>query len=353
MVEWRPRYPIAVAGLGKLLKNLNFLFNWVREDVMKSKFRLIGAMLIASFIFFGSGLAKAADYPNKTLKWVAAFGAGGGTDRWARILSMVAIDVLGQATHVRNMPGASGVVAWKYILEQPADGYTIYHASSTPVLGLLSEANAPFGPEKLKVVAYISQFRSILMTQPGKKWSDWKSFKSHAKANPGKLSVGGTLSLLLGVAVILEQEGLKVSYVPYSSTGKAMADFVGGHVSAGVGTASTALSLVPKKAVAILNSSARKLPKKVANSLGNPPLASALGYKGAINFPNLIGVHPDTPDAIADLLSKKVGEILAHKSVKKLVAKIGEEIIYIPRAKATGEFNKMVSDMKAGLKYLK
>jgi tripartite-type tricarboxylate transporter receptor subunit TctC len=297
-------------------------------------------------------LGQAAEYPNKTISWIAAFGAGGGTDRWARILSTVAIDVLGQATHVRNMPGASGVVAWKYLLEQPADGYAVYHGSSTPVLGLLSEKDAPFGPEKLKVVAYISQFRSILMAQPGKAWSDWSSFKSYAKANPGKISIGGTLSLLLGVAVVLEEEGLKVTYVPYSSTGKAMADFVGGHISAGVGTASTALTLVPQKATAVLNSSRLPLPEKVAKSLGNPPLASELGYKGAINFPNLIGVHPDTPDEIADLLSEKVGEILAHKSVKQLVSKIGEEIIYVPREKATGEYNKMISDMKAGLKYL-
>ncbi len=319
---------------------------------MTSLSRLLGAMFIAVSLFLGSGLGQAAEYPNKTITWVAAFGAGGGTDRWARILSTVAIDVLGQATHVRNMPGASGVVAWKYVLEQPADGYTIYHASSTPVLGLLSEKDAPFGPEKLKVVAYVSQFRSILMAQPGKDWSDWNSFKSYAKANPGKISIGGTLSLLLGVAVILEQEGLKVTYVPYSSTGKAMADFLGGHVSAGVGTASTALTLVPEKAVAVLNSSGLPLPEKVAKSLGNPPLASELGYKGAINFPNLVGVHPDTPDEIADLLSKKIGEILAHKSVKRLVSKIGEEIIYVPREKATVKFKQMIADMKAGLKYL-
>ena len=131
-----------------------------------------------------------------------------------------------------------------------------------------------------------------------------------------------------------------------------MADFLGGHISAGVGTASTALTLVPQKAVAVLNTSSLPLTKKVAKSLGNPPLASDLGYKGAINFPNLVGVHPDTPDEIANLLSKKIGDILAHKSVKQLVSKIGEEIIYIPREKATGEYKKMVADMKAGLKYL-
>jgi putative tricarboxylic transport membrane protein len=310
-------------------------------------------VLLAGAVLVGASPTWAAQYPDKTIQWIAAFGAGGGTDRWARVLSTVAIDVMGQAVHVRNKPGASGVVAWKYVLEQPADGYTIYHGSSTPVLSLLSEKDAPFGPEKLKVVAYISEFRSILMAQPGKDWSNWEGFKAYAKANPGKLSVGGTLSLLLGVAVVLDSEGLKVTYVPYSSTGKAMADFVGGHISAGVGTASTALTLVPEKAVVVLNSSNLALDDKVAKKLGNPPLASALGYKRAIAFPNLIGVHPDTPDAIADTLSVKIGEMLKQKSVVNMVGKMGEEIIYVPRAEATKKYNQMVEDMRAGLKLLK
>lgn len=311
------------------------------------------SVFLAGAVLAGASPSWAGQYPDKTIQWIAAFGAGGGTDRWARVLSTVAIDVMGQPVHVRNKPGASGVVAWKYVLEQPADGYTIYHGSSTPVLSLLSEKDAPFGPEKLKVVAYISEFRSILMAQPGKEWSSWDGFKAYAKANPGKISIGGTLSLLLGVAVVLDSEGLKVTYVPYSSTGKAMADFVGGHISAGVGTASTALTLVPDKAVAVLNASSLALEDKVAKKLGNPPLASALGYKRAIAFPNLIGVHPDTPDAIADTLSVKIGEMLKQKSVVNMVGKMGEEIIYVPRAEATKKYNQMVEDMRAGLKLLK
>lgn len=308
---------------------------------------------LAAALIAGASPSLAGEYPDKTISWIAAFGAGGGTDRWARVLSTVAIDVLGQPTHVRNKPGASGVVAWKYLLEQPADGYTVYHASSTPVLSLLSEKNPPFGPDKLKVVAYISEFRSILMAQPGKAWSDWESFKLFARKNPGEISIGGTLSLLLGVAVVLDSEGLNVTYVPYSSTGKAMADFVGGHISAGVGTASTALTLVPEKAVAVLNSSSLALPEKIAAKLGNPPLASDLGYERAMSFPNLIGVHPDTPDAIADLLSAKVGEILKQKSVVNMIGKLGEEIIYVPRAEATVKYDTMVGTMRSGLELLK
>lgn len=319
---------------------------------MKSLKKNFVAILATAAVFAGAVNSSAAEFPDKTIQWIAAFGAGGGTDRWARVLSTVAIDVLGQPTHVRNKPGASGVVAWKYILEQPADGHTIYHASSTPVLSLLSEKDAPFGPDRLKVVAYVSEFRSILMALPGKDWSDWEGFKAYAKANPGKISIGGTLSLLLGVAVVLDSENLKVTYVPYSSTGKAMADFVGGHISAAAGTASTALTLVPEKAVVVLNTSSLPLDEKVAKQLGNPPLASNLGYKRAISFPNLIGVHPDTPDAIADILSERIGEMLKQKSVVQLISKMGEEIIYVPRAEATKRYNQMIENMRSGLKLI-
>ena len=57
--------------------------------------------------------SQAQQYPAKTLNWIAAFAAGGGTDRWARIISTAALNVLGQPIHVRNMPGASGGGVWR------------------------------------------------------------------------------------------------------------------------------------------------------------------------------------------------------------------------------------------------
>ena len=297
-------------------------------------------------------LAQADKYPTKTLNWIAAFSAGGGTDRWARIISTAAFDVIGQGIHVRNMPGASGVTAWRYVLDQPADGYTIYHGSSTPVLGLLSEKSPPFSPDRLKVVCYISSFQSVLLSQPGKEWSDWEGFKKYLKAKPKKISIGGTMSTLLGVAVLLNEEGLEATYVPYPSTSNAVTDMLGGHIGAATVTPASAVPIVPEKAAVVLNSSDIALPENIQKQFGNPPLASELGYKNAMSFPNLIGVHPDTPDEIVAALSDKIGEILKQKSVETLIKQIGEEIIFVPHDEAQKRYNQMVANMRKGLELL-
>jgi tripartite-type tricarboxylate transporter receptor subunit TctC len=315
--------------------------------------RLRHALVAACALLVGTtGGSSAQDFPSRTIDWIAAFAAGGGTDRWARILSAGAFDVLGQGIHVRNMPGASGITAWQYVLEQPADGYTVYHGSSTPVLGLLSEAEPPFPPEQLRVVAYISSFQSILMTQPGQPWSDWEGFKAHLRDNPGSIAIGGTMSTLLGTAVILAEEGLEAIYVPYPSTGPAVTDMLGGHIHAATVTPASAIPLVPEQASVVLNASDIPLPEAIAAQLGNPPVASAEGYASAMSFPNLVGVHPDTPNEIVAILSEKIGELLELTSVKDLVAQIGEEIIFVPHDEAQERYLRMIEGMRAGLAYL-
>jgi tripartite-type tricarboxylate transporter receptor subunit TctC len=314
--------------------------------------RLVKTLLGVCAIAVSTAPTSAQNYPSKTIDWIAAFAAGGGTDRWARIMASSAFDVLNVGIHVRNMPGASGVTAWQYTLDQPADGYTVYHGSSTPVLSLLGEPNPPFGPEELKVVAYVSSFQSILMTQPEQPWSDWDGFKEHLRANPGGIAIGGTMSTLLGLAVILADEGLQATYVPYPSTGPAVTDMLGGHVQAATVTPASAIPLVPEQASAVLNASDIPLPEEISEQLGNPPLASELGYENAMSFPNLVGVHPDTPDDVVATLSTKIGELLQQQSVQDLVKQIGEEIIFVPHDEAQDRYLRMIENMRAGLDYL-
>lgn len=320
---------------------------------MKLFSKIIGALVVAGFILPGaSSNLPAAEYPNKTITYVVPFGAGGGTDRWARVLAGSAIDHFGQAFHVRNMPGASAVVGWKKMLARPADGYTLIQGSPTPILSLLLEKKPPIKPSQIKIVAYLSSFRAILTAKNGKKWSDWKGLAAYAKANPGKLTVGGSNSLLTGVAYLMKQAGLKITYVPYPSTGKAVADFLGGHINLLSATASTIKGLVPEKGTVVVNTSDLPLSKKIAKKLGKPPTAADLGYNG-ISFPRWVGVHPDTPDAIADAISVKLGKLLKAKSVKKMLTKMGEEVIYVPRKKAQAKYNQMVKDMESAVKLLK
>ncbi len=291
----------------------------------------------------------AGKYPEKTITYVVPFGAGGGTDRWARILSSAAIDHFGQAWHVVNLPGASAVVGWKHVLGQPADGYTILQGSSTPMLALIMEEKPALNPDEIKIVAFVSSFRSVLLSQPGKPWSTWEGLKAYAKKNPGKLTVGGTLSLSMGQAFVFQQAGIKATYVPYPSTSKAVADFIGGHIDTAAVTTSTAIPLIPKRAIPVINTSEIPIKHKAFKGV---PSATDLGYEG-MSFPRWVGVHPNTPDEIADVISAKLTSLVKDKSVTKLIDKVGEEIIFLPRAQAVKEYDKVIARMKKAAPLLK
>ncbi len=319
---------------------------------MRYSTRVLGAVLMAASLAVAVSPSHASGYPEKTITFVVPFGAGGGTDRWARILSSASIDVFGQPLHVRNIPGASAVLGWKFLLDQPADGYTILIGSVSPLIGLFREGSPPFQPDRIKIVSYVSAFRSILLSKPQKPWSTWTGLVDYAKANPKKLTIGGGPSTQLGIAMVLENAGLRATLVPYSGTSGAITDLLGDHIDAATSTESTALSLIPERAVAVINASDEPLSKKTAKKMGNPPLASELGYKDATAFARWIGVHPDTPDEIVEFLSQKFGELLKNKSVSRLIGKIGEEIIFVPREEAQKKYDKLVVASRKGIKLL-
>ena len=103
-------------------------------------------------------------------------------------------------------------------------------------------------------------------------------------------------------------------------------------------TSSTAKTLIPGKAVAIANTG-------TLSELKGVPTAKELGYSGIV-FPRWVGVHPDTPEAIAVSISTRLGKLLKDKSVTRLIKKIGEKIVFLPRDKASPEYEKLVDGIK-------
>ena len=311
-------------------------------------FLTLTSIILASFILAGFSSTVAAAYPEKMISYIVVFKAGGGTDRWARIMASGSIDSFGQPWHVQNVPGADGIVGWRAALKKPADGYTIVQGSPTPVIALVKEEKPPISPYDIKIACYVSAFRSVLVSKPGKAWSTWEGLVKYAKANPGKLTMGGTQSHLMGQVNIYDQAGLKLTMVPYDSTADSVTDFLGGHVNLLAATFTVAKSLVPKEAVAVLNASDIPITTK---GFENLPSADSLGYQG-MSFPRWLGVHPDTPEEIVRAISEKTGKLLKDKSVKGLIKKIGEEIIYVPYPEVKKRYKNMVEGLKRAVKLL-
>lgn len=297
-----------------------------------------------------TSVAAAADYPNTTIRTIVPFGAGGGTDRWARVMSSGAFDVFGHGMHVQNRGGAGGTIGWKYMLDQKADGHAIALASPTPVMAALIEKNPPFDPADVKIAAYYSVMKPTLVGPKDKPYSTWDGLVAYLKdSNNKKLTIGGTMTQLLGPASLLAQLGLerRVILVPYSGTGKAVNDYLGGHIHLVNVTTSTATGLAKDHAI-IVNSTDLDYPKKAAKAMGPVPNAKSLGLT-PFNPPRFVAMHPDTPDAQVKVMGEKIGELLKNKSVARLIGKLGEDVVFIGPEEAQVAYQKVLVEAK---KYL-
>lgn len=320
--------------------------------------RVVRGALCVGVLAGMSGIAMTvpaqADYPEKTVQTIVPFGAGGGTDRWARVMSSVGFDVFKGGMRIQNRGGAGGTIGWKYMLDQGANGHTILLGSPTPVIAAMLEKKPPFDPAKVKIVAYYSVMRTTLLAPKSAGYKNWDGFLKAVKKGGKKLTIGGTITHTIGTANLLDQLGLadKVILVTYSGTGKAVNDYLGGHIALAALTTSTALTLADKHDI-LVNGSSNQYPKKALKKFGGKvPMATDLKLN-PYNPPRFIAMHPDTPDEQVKAMSAKFKELLSKKPVKNLMKKLGEEIAFTPSEKATTEYQKVLVSSRRLLKLMK
>ncbi len=178
----------------------------------------------AALLLMVAAIAPAAaqsDYPNKPIKIVVGFGAGGGTDILARLVGAKLAEILGQSVVVENRPGAAARLAAEYVANQPGDGYTLL---ASPI-GAMSVAAAvysdlKYSPTKSFVpLALIGQFPLILAVSPNNPANTVKELVAYAKEHPDKANYPST-----SPAFVIPMEELKLAsgmpgvMIPYKSS---------------------------------------------------------------------------------------------------------------------------------------
>ncbi|WP_316980318.1 Bug family tripartite tricarboxylate transporter substrate binding protein [Shumkonia mesophila] len=206
--------------------------------------RILGRVGVALAVAAGIGLfslggqAAAADnWPDRPVQVIVSYGAGGASDRQARLLAAPLEKALGVPVVVQNMPGAGGQVAAVSLLRAPADGYTVL-ATNEPDLSMTAALkSSPYKYEDLDIIMVdVFDPRILLVTKdsPIKTFAD---FVNMAKAEPGKLSI----SVAQGAAQelfakwLVSSLGLKVRIVGFKGGGEAATAMLGGHVTATLG----------------------------------------------------------------------------------------------------------------------
>ena len=188
--------------------------------------------LLAAITVFGlfPAIGLAAGYPERPVKVVVPWAAGGDTDNIFRPFAPALQKHLGQTVVIANIGGASGTKGAKEAKDSPPDGYTLYvpheYIHSTYYTGVADVQYSDFEP-----ICMIASTPSVLTASPKTPWKDAKELIADAKTRPGQITVGATLASTSHFfpALIEKAAGIKFKYVSYEGLAPRMNAILGGH----------------------------------------------------------------------------------------------------------------------------
>lgn len=185
----------------------------------------------------GSGLAQnvpAQSFPDRPVRLVVPFTAGGATDVGARVLAQALAEVLPQPVLVENRVGGAGMVAAEFVIRAPADGHTILFNNTSHAVLRAVVPNASVDPiRQLSPIAILSEMPMVMLVSNGFPARDGRGFIAEVRANPGKYDFGSTGGGgTLGMAALLFQQttGLSMNEIPYRGGAPATLDLAAGRI---------------------------------------------------------------------------------------------------------------------------
>jgi tripartite-type tricarboxylate transporter receptor subunit TctC len=182
-----------------------------------------------------TGMARAEDYPTRTITMIIPFAAGGPTDVLGRIMAQGMGEALGQTIIVENIGGAGGMTGGKRVADSRPDGYTILLGTvGTQAQGQTLYKKPLYNAvTDFTSVALVADVPIALLVRKDLPVNNLQEFVAYAKANASKMqfgSAGAGSATHLGCVVLNTAMGTDITHVPYKGTGPAMQDLVGSRI---------------------------------------------------------------------------------------------------------------------------
>jgi tripartite-type tricarboxylate transporter receptor subunit TctC len=268
-----------------------------------------------------SSSPSAQAWPQRPIRMICPFPAGGGTDFIARLAAKHLSDRLGQQVYVENRGGANGAIGLQALMQSDPDGYTIAAISDGPIVAnpALYEKLAYQPLRDFIPVAMMIRFPSMLIAHPAVGIRNVAELIAFAKAKPGALtySSGGTGNFShLGLELLALQTGIKLLHVPYRGVGPATMALIGGDVQLMYNNVATALEHVRGgKAIPVAVGEPARLP-----ALPDIPAVAETVPGFEMSAWVAIFVPAKTPKDVVTRLSKEVASMLRDPEVLKIFA---------------------------------
>ena len=288
------------------------------------------AMAIAGLGLGGTAALAQGGYPAKTITMIVPAAAGGTTDLAARMAAQALAPVIGQSVVVDNKGGGNGSIAASLVKRAEADGYTLlmqysgYHVISPHLTKARTWEQGDFQP-----VANVLSAPQIIVVRSELPVKTLAELVAYAKANPGKLNYAssGNGSRQHVTGALLEQPaGINMVHVPYTGTGPALQDLLGGQVDLTFGTAPPFMPHVQSGKLRVLAvTGTQRLP-----SLPDAPTTAEAGYAG-VNATSWFAVFAPaaTPRPVIDKLTADLKKVVENPAFKQKAQEQGATADYM------------------------
>ncbi|MEO8653837.1 MAG: tripartite tricarboxylate transporter substrate-binding protein [Ramlibacter sp.] len=276
----------------------------------------------------GAVQAQAA-YPNRPIRLLVGFSAGGGVDAMARMLAPRLGALLGQQVVVDNRAGAAGLIAGDATAKAAPDGYTMMLADSSLLIAQYLQPRMSFDPIKsFTPVAAVFMMPLAIIVGNDFPAHTPQEFVDLLKANPAQYSFAssgvGTVQHL-GFEMLKRRTGTFVVHIPYRGAAQIVPDVIGGAVPIGVVSVSAAIAQARAgklRALALMN------PARLPGAEDIPSLSDVLPGFSAV--PRLFLLLPTgTPAAIVERLSEAVGAVMGAPDMAQTSAQQGAVPAYL------------------------
>jgi len=287
-----------------------------------------------------STTALAQPYPNKPIRIIVPFPAGGSADASARIVAQPMSVALGQPILIENRAGADGAIAGDVVAKSAPDGYTLFYATNSAMSAVPHlRKNPPYDALRdFTPIVSIGRFTFFVFVNAGVPVNSIAELIAYAKANPGKLEHGtGNTTSIVATAAFKALTGTDMVHIPYKGDAPALADLVAGRVKVLFATPTGVLGQVKEGRVKVL---ATLLPQRSTLMPEVPTMAEAgLGKFGVSSWGGLFG-PAGMPKEIVDRIAREANAALKRPEV---IENLNRQA-YVPQGSTTEEFAAFVKE---------
>jgi tripartite-type tricarboxylate transporter receptor subunit TctC len=307
--------------------------------------RSVVVMWLAAIVAVPASLPVAqAKFPDRPVRIILPFGAGGVADVTARIVADRLSDLLGQRFVVENMPGAGGIQAARAVLSAPPDGTTLGLVSNGTAVSAATFSALPFDPVKdFEMVSTIGTFDLVFAVNDASPFKTVADFIAAAKAKPGNLDIG-TVSAgstqNLGAELFKSMADVDVQIVPYKNSPDIVAALLRNDVQ----------MLVDFPPAIQGQVDARKLRVLATSSPSRSSLMPAVPTVAESGLPNYeatawngVFAPKGTPEEVIDIVNRALREVLTMPEVRSKFEQVGVHAVPSSPAELMG---RLTADIK-------